>query len=183
MSDAAKPLMGADDFIAWATDRPEGERWELFCGELVAMAPERAGHARAKMRFARMLEDAVRRSGLPCEVFGDGMAIQVDEKTVYEPDVLLRCGPPLPDDAIKVIDPLIVVDIVSPSSTSRDTGIKLADYVRVPSLRHYVIVRIKDRILIHHARADNGDILTRIVHDGRLDFGAGLTLEDIFPPS
>jgi Uma2 family endonuclease len=183
MSDAATPLMGADDFISWATDRPEGGRWELFCGEPVAMAPERAGHARAKLRIARLLEDAVRQAGLPCEVFVDGMAVQVDEKTVYEPDVLLRWGPPLPDDAVKVMDPLIVVEIVSPSSTSRDTGIKLADYVPVPSLRHYVIVRIKDGILIHHARTDTGDILTRIVHDGRLDFGAGLTLEGIFPPA
>jgi Uma2 family endonuclease len=142
------------------------------------MAPERAGHARAKLRIARELEDAVRHAGLACEVFVDGMAVQVDQNTVYEPDVLLRCGPPLPDDAVKVLDPLIVVEVVSPSSQSHDTGTKLVDCFRIQSLRHYVIVRTKDRIMIHHARQDIGDILTRIVHDGRLDFGGGLTIED-----
>ena len=164
-------------------DRPDGERWELVSGEPVAMAPERAGHARAKMRIARLLEDAVRRAGVGCEVFGDGMAVQVDEATVYEPDVLLRCGPLLTDDAVKILDPMIVVEVVSPSSRSRDTGIKLPDYFRIPSLRHYVIVRTKDRTLIHHARTDTGDILTRIIHDGRLDFGGGLRVDDVFPPA
>ena len=95
------PLQSADDFIAWAINRPEGRRWELAQGQPVAMAPERAAHTRMKLRIARRLEDAVAQAGLPCEVFVDGMAVQVDETTVYEPDVLMRCGASLPDEAVK----------------------------------------------------------------------------------
>jgi Uma2 family endonuclease len=162
-------------------DRPDELRWELVQGEPIAMAPERAAHARAKLRIAARLDAAVREAGLACEVFGDGMAVQVDEATVYEPDVLLRCGAPLPDDAIKVTDPLIVVEVISPSSRSRDTGAKLADYFRIPSLRHYVIVRTHDRTLIHHSRIESGEIMTRIIHDGRIDFAGMLVLDEIFP--
>ncbi len=182
MSNAATPLLNADDFIAWAMDRPEGRRWELAHGQPIVMAPERAGHGRAKLRIAERLGRAVRRTALECEVFVDGMAVQVDEHTVYEPDVLLRCGPPIADDVVKLTDPLIVIEVVSPSSQSRDTGAKLADYFRIPSMRHYVVVRTKDSTLIHHMRMQGEEILTRIIRDGRLDFGNGLILEDIFPP-
>jgi Uma2 family endonuclease len=181
MSDPAVPFFEADDFIAWAVDRPEGEHWELVGGRPVAMAPERAAHVRAKQRITERLGAAIRQAGLPCEVFVDGMAVQVDQKTVYEPDVVMRCGPALLDDAIKITDPVIVVEVVSPSSRSRDTGVKLADYFRIASLGHYVIVRTEDRVLIHHARAEGGDILTRVVHGGRLDFGGGLVLDEVFP--
>ena len=180
MSEAAHHLT-ADAFIAWASSRPEGERWELANGQPIAMAPERAGHARAKLRIAKRLGAAVRAANLPYEVFVDGMAVQVDATTVYEPDVLLRCGPPLADDAVNIIDPMIIVEIVSPSSGKRDAGIKLADYFRIESVQHYLIVRVEDCTLIHHARADGGQILTRIIRNGAVDFGRGLVLSELFP--
>jgi Uma2 family endonuclease len=136
LSDPARPILHADAFIAWAMDRPAGERWELAHGETVAMAPERAAHARAKLRIAERLAAAVHEAGLAREVFVDGMAVQVDERTVYEPDVLMRCGPPLPDDTVKITDPVVVVGVVSPSSRARDTGAKLADYMREAGRLH-----------------------------------------------
>ena len=69
------------------------------------------------------------------------MAVEVDEHTVYEPDALVRCGPPLPPNAVKLSDPIIVVEVLSPSTSARDVGAKLADYFRLPSVRHYLIVR------------------------------------------
>ena len=181
MSEIAPGGQTADDFIAWAMARTEGERWELAHGEAVAMAPERAAHGRAKLRIAERLSAAVRAADLPCEVFVDGMAVEVDASTVYEPDVLMRRGPPLPDNAVKLTDPVIVVEVVSPSSRARDSGAKLADYFGIESLRHYVIVRTEDRTAIHHERNADGHILTRIIHDGKVDFGTGLVLDGLFP--
>ena len=180
--DAAPARLTADAFIAWASERPDRLRWELIDGQPIAMAPERASHARIKLRIAARLDAAVETAGLPCEVFGYGMAVQVDEATVYEPDTLLRCGPPLPGDAVKIFDPLIVVEVVSPSSWSRDTGAKLVDYFRIPTLLHYVIVRTHDRTLIHHSRMDGGEIMTRIIRDGPIEFAGLLVLDGIFPP-
>jgi Uma2 family endonuclease len=52
----------------------------------------------------------------------------VNERTVYEPDALVRCGPRLPGDAIEATDAAIVVEVVSPSSWGIDRGAKLASH-------------------------------------------------------
>ncbi len=59
---------------------------------------------------------------------------------------------------------------------------KLADYFRLPSVRHYLIVRTEDRTVIHHARGEDGTIVTQIVRDApiRLD-PPGITLANYLP--
>ena len=162
MSEPASGPMTAEAFIAWAMDRPKRERYELNAGQVVAMAPERAGHARAKGRLYRRLAEAVEAAGLPCEVFG-GMAVAVDADTVYEPDALLRCGAPLDPEVVKVTDPVVVVEVLSPATRGIDLGEKLVGYFRLASVAHYLIVRPGSAVVIHHARAADGDILTRLV--------------------
>ena len=167
----------ADEFIAWALEQPSG-RFELSNGVVVAVAPERAGHAVAKLNAAIALRGAVGARGLPCEVFPDGMAIRVNERTVYEPDALVRCGPPLPRDAVEVGNPVIVVEVVSPSSRGIDRGAKLAAYFEVPSVRHSLIVDIKTKVVIHHRRDERGAIGVEIVRDGVLTLDPpGLAIE------
>jgi Uma2 family endonuclease len=114
--------MTSDEFIAWAIDEPKRPRCELAAGELVLMAPERAAHARVKATIWRVLDDALKAARLPCEAYPDGMAVKVDDSVTYQPDALVRCGDPLPDDAVKITDPVIVVEVISPLSLARDTG-------------------------------------------------------------
>jgi Uma2 family endonuclease len=182
MSDPAPRRMTADEFIAWAMEQPEGRHFELFDGEIVTMAPERSEHALTKFRVARRIAEAVEAAGLSCDVYPDGMTVVIDETTVYEPDALVRCGPALRGTTVKLHDPLIVVEVLSPSTRSRDLGSKLIDYFRLPSLRHYVIVRPADQAIVHHARNDDGTILTRIVRDGTLQLDPpGLSITGLFP--
>ena len=162
------PRMTADEFIAWAMERPDGARYELVGGEVVGMAPERVAHARVKARVFNALADGIERGGLACEAFPDGMAVQVSADTVYEPDAQVRCGPPLPDDAVKIVDPVVVVEVLSPSTRAYDAGAKLGGYLRMPSVRHYLLLDTKSRTAIHHERSANGDIATRIAHEGSL---------------
>lgn len=146
------------------------------------MAPERSSHALTKFKIARRLAEAIETAALPCTVYPDGMAVQVDGSTVYEPDALVRCGNPLPGDALKVTDPLIVVEVLSPSTRARDAGAKLEDYFRLPSVRHYLILKTENRTVIHHERDGSGTIATRIISDGAvvvLD-PPGIALRDIF---
>ena len=183
---ASTPLpkgMTAEEYVAWAMQQPEGCRYELVGGEVFAMAPERAAHARGKGRVFRRLAQAIESSGLDCEVLVDGMAVRVDADTVYEPDALVRCGLPLDDDATVVTDPVIVVEVVSPSSHKRDSGMKLMDYFRIPTVRHYLIVRTKDNAVIHHARDEVGGVTTRVVREGSIRFDPpGLEVGGLFDP-
>jgi len=183
VSEPARNRMTSDEFIAWAMEQPETSHYELVAGEVVAMSPERSAHALTKARFWRRMAEAVEVGKLPYQVYPDGMAVEIDEHTVYQPDALVRCGMPLPPDAIKLHDPVIIVEVLSPSTRARDAGAKLEDYFRLPSLRHYLIVKTENRTIIHHARGAGGDILTRIVREGPISLDPpGITLTDCFPP-
>lgn len=172
----------ADEFIAWALEQPTG-RFELDNGIVVAMAPERVNHGRAKAQAWLALHLAIAARGLGCEALPDSSTVRIDNRTVYEPDALVRCGPPLPGDAIEVNDPIIVVEVVSPSSRGIDKGAKLASYFSLPSVRHYLIVDTDRRVVIHHHRVEDGRIESSFLHEGSVTLDPpGLTIEarDIF---
>ena len=179
----AQRPMTADEFIGWAMEQPQGERYELVAGTVVAMAPERLAHARTKGLVYRALADALRAKRLPCEALPDGMAVVIDDATVYEPDALVRCGPTLPPDTVQLNDPMIVVEVLSPSTQARDAGAKLADYFRLPSVRHYLIVDIGTRTVIHHHRGDDEHIQTKIVRSQEIMLdppGIKIAITDFF---
>lgn len=127
MERAAPTALTADEFLAWVQDRADG-RFELADGQVVAMGPECVNHARAKAQCWLALRTAIAAQSAACEALPDGAMVRVNARTVYEPDALVRCGPPLPGDAIEVADPVIVVEVVSPSSRGIDTGLKLSGY-------------------------------------------------------
>ncbi len=175
MSVQAKPGMTVDAFLAWAEGRPG--RYELIDGEVVAMSPERVGHARAKFRVQTALSRAIADAGLACEMLPDGMTVRVDARTAFEPDALVRCGEPLSDDAVEAQNPVVVVEVLSPSTASVDFSAKLDGYFRLPSVAHCLIVDPRRRTVIHHRRGEVDLIETRIASSGdlRLD-PPGLTL-------
>ena len=174
--------MTADEFLLWAEGR-EG-RWELHDGAAVMMAPERVAHNRNKLKAATALQDALGAAGLPCEVFTDGLAIRIDARTTYEPDASMTCGPRVPPDAIEIDNPVIVVEVLSPSTAAIDHGRKLSGYFSIPSVQHYLILDPDRRVVIHHKRGVGDAIETRVLTDGvaRLDSpGFEVAVEALFP--
>ena len=169
-----------EEFRRWADGRKE--RYERIGGEPVAMSPERAQHVRIKNRLWAALDRAVRDAGLDCEALGDGITIEVDAETDYEPDAVVNCGPRLGSDDVAASNPVVVVEVLSPSTQSIDTSDKLADYFRVPSIQHYLIVRARRPEIIHHWRSGN-DIVSRVVDLGtiRLDPpGISIAVADVY---
>jgi Uma2 family endonuclease len=105
---------------------------------------------------------------------------------VRTPNILLARRGTMQRERIRTspYDPLILVEVVSPSSKARDSGGKRGDYFRLPSLRHYLIVKTENRAIIHHERDTAGAITTRIIRDGpiRLD-PPGIELTGLFSTS
>jgi Uma2 family endonuclease len=167
MTAQPKQRMTVSEFLAWAT--AQRGRYELVRGEIVAMAPERARHNLAKAAVFRALSDAVAKAGLPCTVFTDGMTVVIDNDTSREPDAAVQCNVATDLDSTVLEAPLIVVEVVSPSSERDDTGDKLVEYFSIASIRHYLIVNPYKRVVVRHARNDLGTIETRIVSGGTLD--------------
>ena len=167
MTTPAAKRTTAAEFLAWAETQPKG-RYELMAGEIVAMAPEKADHARAKYTACAALSAAIKRAGVPCEAFIDGLAVRIDETTVYEPDALVNCGPRVSGTSVVATNPVIVVEVLSPSTASIDHGDKLIDYFSVPSIQHYLLIQTVKKQVIHHRRGDGAVIATTIHSDGEI---------------
>lgn len=135
-------------------------------------------------RVFRRLAEVLAAAGASCTVHTDGMAVEIDDATIYEPDAMMRCGAPLPDNAVKVTDPVIVVEVLSPSPRTRDAGAKLDDYFCLPTVRHYLITKTENQTIIHHERDAAARITTRIVRTGpiRLD-PTVIVIQDLFAPA
>ena len=153
--------MNVNEYLAWAREHPG--RYELSDGEVVAMSPEGAGHAAVKFAVQTALLAGIRARGLACHMLPDGMTVRIDETTAYEPDALIYCGTKLAPSAIEVPAPIVVVEVLSPSTRRLDTSDKLAGYFRLPSVAHYLIVDPDKPLVLHHARGSGDTILTHVV--------------------
>lgn len=175
--------MSREDYRRWAEAQPRG-RFERIDGVVVAMAPERSGHVETKSLVWLALRQAVAAAGLPCHVYADGMTMEVDDSD-FEPDAVLHCGEKLPPDAITVPEPMVVVEVLSPSARGDDLTRKLVAYFRLPSVQHYLVFWADRPQAIHHRRHEDGQgIDTRVMTEGeiRLDPpGIAITLAKIYP--
>ena len=159
--------MTVDEFLVWAEAQPG--RWELYNGVPYAMAPERAGHG--KVKFAR--SDGSRAGhpqGRPavsaCCPTARRFVCRSTPRTSRTP--WSTAGPKLSDDAIEVPNPVVVVEVASPSTRRIDASLKLTGYFGLPSVQHYLIVDPDGPPVVHHRRQADGTILTSIIHDGTL---------------
>ena len=165
MTALPKTRMTVDEYLSWAEEQPG--RYELLDGAVFAMSPEGAGHAERKAAVHAALLAGIRARGLAGYALPDGMTVRINEVTAYEPDALVYCGVKLASTAIEVPNPVIVVEVLSPSTRHIDLAAKLADYFRLPSVE----------------RAADETILTRIVSEGRIKLappGLEIAMADVY---
>jgi Uma2 family endonuclease len=166
MSTLAQKKMTVDEFLAWAEGQ-EG-RWELLNGVPYRMAPERTGHIEVKYAVYLALRQAIRKAGLSCHVLGDGAGVRISRHVMYGPDALVYCGPKLPGNTLEVPNPVVLVEVASPSTRKFDDTVKLTGYFSLPSVHHYLIVDPEGPPVIHHSRRIDGTPLRSVVHEGTL---------------
>ena len=147
---SAPAFISREEYRRWYDAQPRG-RFERHDGEIVAMAAERAGHARMKLAIVNALARAVAHAGLRCQALPDGVTVETGE-SAFEPDALVNCGEPMGDDDIAAPNPVVVVEVLSPGTAAIDTGAKLAGYFRVPSVQHYLVVHPTKRNVVHYRR-------------------------------
>lgn len=78
-----------------------------------------------RLVYSQLLE-AISRAGLGCVALADGMAVRIDSHTVYEPDAAVRCGKGRSYKAVECTDPVVVVEVLSPSTQAIDSQIRRA---------------------------------------------------------
>ena len=96
------------------------------------------------------------------------MTVRISPRTAFEPDALVVRPAPPDLNTMEIPNPVIVVEVLSPSTAADDHGLKLDGYFSLPSVEHYLILDPDRRVMIWRKRALAGAIETRILHDGRV---------------
>jgi Uma2 family endonuclease len=113
---------------------------EYVFGQVYAMAGGRVQHNRIAKNAISALDR--RLAGSPCEVFGSDQKVRVRSDggfCFYYPDAMVVCGATDPD-AVFLDNPVVIVEVLSPSTRRIDEGEKKAGYLTIPSLGAYVLV-------------------------------------------
>lgn len=114
---------------------------EYFKGEIFAMAGASNRH---NVIFSNLFGDlSYKLKGKPCRAYGSDMRIYIPENTLYTyPDISIICGEIIPSniDPDTVIQPTVLIEILSPSTKNYDLGGKFDLYRDIPTLREYILV-------------------------------------------
>jgi Uma2 family endonuclease len=185
MNIALPTRMTVDEFLAWAA-RQESGRYELFDGRVIMQLPQGWGHADLCWRIRGLLTAAITQAGVPYYSAPMGMTVRITEKRAFEPDVLVAPLPEPRQTDLEIPNPVIVVEVLSPSTASRDQSEKVAGYAQVPCIQHYLIVDLEKHQVAWHRRAAGGAFAPPIsVHEGALELdppGITLAIAEIFAP-
>jgi Uma2 family endonuclease len=170
----------AHAFITWENQRKA--RYELIGGEVRLIAGGNRAHDLVAGNILTASHVALR--GRDCDVHGSNLKVVSPAGMVTYPDVFVRCGP-LADEAIECADPVVVFEVLSPSTRSEDLVRKRWAYQAIPTLSHLVYADAA-RVEVEVAtRAPDGRwwsvFANRIAEQLRLEgIGIDLALGDVY---
>jgi Uma2 family endonuclease len=131
--------MTVAEFLTWDPDDALAHAWQLIDGEPVAMAPASRNHGALQASVAARLWNHLDVPGNRCQVVTDpGIVPRGHSDRNYRvPDIGVTCAPP--SDGQMVPDPLILIEILSPSNEA-ETWANVWAYLTIPTVREVLVV-------------------------------------------
>ena len=150
--------MTCEQFLEWVDAReallPYDEpKWELFDGIPEMQEHEKWVHARRKYTVTKVVEASIAAASLAYEIGIDGLGVRIGPAESYQPEVVVFPKGLIKDDDRYAPEPIIVVEVLSPSSRNKDLRIKAEGYAKVASIKHYLVVDPDARQLLPYARS------------------------------
>lgn len=162
--------MSESEYLAWDLAHPE--KHEYVDGEVVAMAGEDPAHTFLAGRLVAALGTRLR--GRRCSVHASDLRVRIAETGLYAyPDLVVICGAPEYADTRprSLLNPRVIVEILSETTQDYDRGAKFAHYQRRASVLEYVLVSCPERRVEHYRRLDTGQwLLTVVEGDAEVPF-------------
>ena len=171
------PPRTVDEFDRWNSKQPE--RWEFIAGVPVMMAPASLPHTLIKGNIFAALRAKL--AGTPCRAIVDGAEVKAYKLSAI-PDVLVACGE-LDQRTPTIAEPVVLVEVLSPSSERDDTQRKWQGYCLIPSLRHYLVVAQDSRFVTVHSRTGPSSFAEDVYQDGVIELpaiGVSLSIDEIY---
>jgi Uma2 family endonuclease len=137
MAEPAIRRITVGEFLRWedGTDT----RYELVDGFVVAMAPAAPRHGALVLRLGGAINATLR--GRPsCAAYGEAGIVRPDrDDTFYVADIAVNCDRLQPDDQM-ICNPILIVEVLSPSTANFDRNTKVPDYRRIPSVEEILLL-------------------------------------------
>lgn len=134
----SKPFISPEDYIE--REKTAELKHEYYQGEIFAMSGGTLNHASLAVNMSTALSNALLEKG--CRVFSSDLRVHVEAFGLYTyPDVSVVCGEvETTEDGLSLLNPTLLVEVLSPSTEPYDRGQKFRFYRGIPSLREYVLV-------------------------------------------
>ena len=147
MAHVADKLWTLEEFLAF--DDGTDTSYELFEGRIVAMNPPLRGHAALVGRLVRIIGNRLKP---PFEVYAEAGIIPVNRRhSWYNADLIVTCTPGNHKDQF-IAEPVLVVEVLSPTTSATDFSRKLPDHELMPSMRDILLVSSMERLIRHWRR-------------------------------
>ena len=165
----AQTYLSPEEYLTW--ERKQPFKNEYHNGQIVAMSGASRAHNRITVDITIQLGNQLMEG--ECEVFASEMRVRTSPTVSYfYPDVIVVCGEPhFEDDAFDtLLNPIVVIEVLSSSTAAYDRGEKFESYKQLASLQEYILIS-QDRVRVESYRRQG----TRWLHN------TFQHLEDVLP--
>jgi Uma2 family endonuclease len=167
MADAAEKRMTLAEFLEW--DDGTDQRYELVSGRVVAMAPVSPNDSIIASKIVGALENSLKP---PCYVGIEAGVVRPDRSdTFYEADIVVSCSP-FQKGMATIPEPIVIVEVLSPSTIEHDRGRKAYDYSQIGSVKEIVLVSSEQRHVVVWRRRGTKWEVEHLIGDAALELEA-----------
>lgn len=152
---AESSSMTPEEFLVW--ERAAETKHEYADGKLYSMAGASRQHGRITVNLTRYIANALSKS--PCEVFAGDMRVWIPARRAYNyPDLVVVCGKAefLDDQFDTLLNPVLVIEVLSPSTARRDWSTKFRDYRSLDSFAEYIVIAQDERSIEQFVKREDG---------------------------
>ena len=142
-----------EEYLTW--ERKQPFKNEYHNGQIIAMSGASRSHNRITLDIATQINNQLMES--ECEVFASEMRVRTSpEVSYFYPDVIVVCGEPrFEDDTFDtLLNPIIVIEVLSPSTAAFDRGEKFEHYKQLASLQEYILIS-QDSVRVEHYQRES----------------------------
>jgi Uma2 family endonuclease len=150
-----KTKISVEDYLAGEEISPV--KYEYVYGEVYAMAGTSDNHNRIVNDIVARLVFHLQNS--PCEPFSGDIKVRVSPQVYYYPDILVSCEEN-PENSYFRNEPILIVEVLSPSTQEIDRREKLLFYQQMPSVQEYVVIEQQKMLVEIHRRQPDGRWIT-----------------------
>lgn len=148
MASSAKPFLTPEQYLK--QERAAEFRSEYLAGEVFAMSGATRYHGRIVMNAGAEIRDRLKKR--TCNVYASDLRVYIPLTGLYTyPDVVVTCGEEnyLDGEMDTLLNPVLLIEVLSPSTSNYDRGDKFVHYRSIPSLSEYLTIS-QDKMMVEH---------------------------------